>query len=115
MLLTDNDKLAIHKRKEGDIWAGLYQLPLVESQVEINNASEINWHVGIDYQLKSLQPIDKSLQHLSHQTIKGQLFEAELKTSSSTIDPEFVWIPFSQIETKGFPKTVFEFIKNLIN
>ena len=63
-LLHDDTSLYLHKRGEGDIWQGLYELPLRE--VESADAEE------------TLLPVKSARHVLSHQVIHARLYEQRL-------------------------------------
>src|ERR1700761_466643 len=75
-LITDGDKLLINKRSDTDIWANMYDLPMVETD-SANTINELLIHpeviayLGRDLIIAEISPVKKHI--LTHQRLFVQL------------------------------------------
>ena len=89
LIIRNNDQLFIHRRTEKDIWKGLYDFPLVETQTAISIEKLVETPFLI--QLNSSLSIQNITQHksyihkLSHQIIHATFYEIEVK---KTLKPQ---------------------------
>lgn len=110
VLLHAGDKLWIHQRNEKDIWRGLYEPLLIESEMALDGKAlqqeEFKW----------LQP-DSSLeyegeltQRLTHQLIHSRFFSVQL---NAAIDLPFDghWVSVKQLKDFAFPKSIITFFQ----
>ncbi len=103
--IRHNGETLLRKRGGRDIWKGLYELPLLESDKEltVNDLEEVSW---IRYPLTL---VSKDIKHqLSHQLLHVNLY---LMECSSRPDIEGVWVQESDREK--FP--VSKLMSNIFN
>jgi len=115
-LIINNNEILLNKRDEKDIWANMYDLPLIEtseivSADELLASSKIKEHFGKHIEIQDVSPIHKHI--LTHQRLYVRFI---------TIQPEVVnmrqnWFfsPLEDIEKFALPKIIFIFIKNIFN
>ena len=110
-LLFQKDKsVYLEKRKDKDIWEGLYQLPLIESR-QAMTLSEITKEIkkGAAYSNRkklNVQFINSANQRLTHQLVHGQFFFVQ------GIKPEHLgkWVELSDIHLYALPKICNDFL-----
>lgn len=89
-LIDDNGATFLHKREGNDIWKGLYELPLIETDEEMEvdkvlsnkNATEFLSAFSVQEITKTHRP---ATHVLSHQHITATLIEAKAKPSNQDI------------------------------
>lgn len=97
LLVANNDEeIALSLRGEGDIWQGLYELPLFETKRASDSEEVIS---GVVYSVKSIKLLSEAKHILSHQRIYSRFWELELFDNS---DFQF----YSREEVERFPKSV---------
>lgn len=76
-LIKKSSKILIRKRKAGDIWQGLYELPMMEtSGSELLSIYTINDQ--FDTKTTFLKPINKIVHKLTHQKLEIVFYEADM-------------------------------------
>lgn len=73
------EKTVLHRRGAGDIWQGLYEFPLVESELdapELYTTAEFSQWVGSSWEL--LETVDLPKHQLSHQRIFATVHRLEV-------------------------------------
>ncbi len=82
LIIKSNHSVVLEKREKGDIWQGLYQFPLIETNIEydINQLIETmewkQWLENVDIKIKSIHKAPKHI--LSHQIIHTQFIIIEI-------------------------------------
>lgn len=95
-----NDKMYLHKRIGKDIWQNLYELPLVESDKELElgdlltDESFIELFVGVD--IVSITSSVQLKHVLSHQRIFAKFYKVEISKSLANI--EYIEIKDSEVD-----------------
>ena len=93
---------AIHRRGEGDIWQGLYEPWLIESD---------KFKVISDK--SSLKMIAKGVKHmLTHQVIMADFYLWE-PDKRPTLPEDYIWIREEDIDNYGIPRLVDILISKL--
>ena len=95
MIFKEDNLIAIEKRSENDIWRGLYQFPLRETDhilKTINNAVDLN------YELTHL---------LSHQRLIIKVWQVKDK---SMLNGQHIMVPLKDINKYAFPVPLKRFI-----
>ena len=110
-LVLKNDKeIIISKRGAGDIWQGLYELPMIESPKPIrrNLGKTVSDHLGIACEILNYsKPIT---QQLTHQTIQSVFIFVEVLDFQNIDISGAVRVPLKKLHTFGFPKVVHLFL-----
>lgn len=116
-LVTDDDTVLMNKRGDRDIWANMYDLPLVETDVllplnELLQLPRVKDIFGDNLKINGdATPVQKHI--LTHQRLHIRL----IKMASKPIKSEENWF-YSSIENLrqlALPKAVFILIKNIFN
>ena len=87
--IHDTTSLYLHKRHAGDIWQGLYELPLKE--VADADAEEV------------LMPVKSRKHVLSHQVIHATLYEQILPDPLPERD-DYIIVPMEDLENYALPR-----------
>lgn len=117
-VVKDADNLIMKKRDNTDIWAGLYDFPLIETTT-LQPIGEVFATSQFDLWFKNNVEVIKiglPVKHiLTHQIIYARFIEiAEFK--SNLINPNnWIRIPINQLENYAQPKLIFAFLKNYLN
>ena len=101
-----NDTVLINKRPSGDIWQGLYEFPLYESEKRLSD----NEMVGLLTIKKtdSVLSISKEYKHvLSHQRIFTKFL---LVKSDSFDDSNFIRVEVEKVDNFAFPKLINRYL-----
>lgn len=107
VLLVGNH-VAVKRRGEGDIWQGLYEFPLFESETRFNEG-QILGRVKVGPE-NSVTTISEEFKHiLSHQRIFSQFVIQELKHKP---DGDFIWVPMQELRSFAFPRLINRFLEN---
>lgn len=115
-LVTNGDKLLINKRSDTDIWANMYDLPMVETNAELSIDELIAVPEVIEYFGDSLKIADISRVHkhiLTHQRLFVRLIT--LQSSPIKLKESWTFIEFGNLKNLAIPKIVFIFLKNIFN
>lgn len=116
VLMFKGDQLVVNKRNEGDIWANMYDLPLIETNAETSTEQlmalpEVIALVGKDAPIGNKPVIAKHV--LTHQ----QLFISftVINTLPKVLKPGWQIITSNGVMKLALPKPLFIFIKNFFN
>ena len=109
-----NDVL-LHRRDEKDIWQGLYEFPLVESERELSKQELIRllkkkkWMGDKASEITLISPVLK--QQLSHQLITGQFIKLQMKQRPQ-LGEEWFWIKKEKAKKYPFPRFINQWINS---
>ena len=107
-------KLPISIRQDKDIWQGLAEFPLLETNGEqsvkalLKMAEKKGFLPRDGYKLDKISPLYR--QTLSHQLIAGQFISVKLKKKPSLIG-NWVWIEQGKLSEQAFPQFINQFLK----
>lgn len=114
-IVIENNRMLIKRRDNRDIWAGLYDFPLVESLVELSlndifeNTSAEHWFSAD----KAIYSVSEPVKHiLTHQRIFGTFIEISGVKESVIKDENWFWVDLSKLQNYAQPKLIFAFLKN---
>jgi A/G-specific adenine glycosylase len=95
------------RRGEGDIWQGLYEFPMVESDRELNEQEMLKvLEIGISDVVKS---ISKEYKHiLSHQKISAKFVCVE---SEQIKNSNFIRVEVDKLSSFAFPRLIKRFLE----
>lgn len=104
ILLSENGKIIIHKRREGDIWKGLYEFPLIETPGK-QSTEELAGKICKNYKihpgdLKITKISSEIIHELSHQRIITHFVHARIHDNKNMQLEDSFWINIS--EFSGF-------------
>jgi A/G-specific adenine glycosylase len=115
MLISDGEKILMNKRNEGDIWANMYDLPLIETPellepVELLQLPEMEIF-GNNISLKDNSAVIKHV--LTHQQLYIRFLV--LKNFPENFKKNWFYIEIENLKTLALPKPIFIFIKYFFN
>ena len=110
-LFNNGNSVLLRKRNRKDIWRGLYEFPLIESDKLITNERQLNEHDsdkqlfnGLNY---SIQTISKPFrQTLTHQKIVATFWELKLNQDTFPEIEDAFWVKRGAISNFAFPKII---------
>jgi A/G-specific adenine glycosylase len=110
-LVLKNDKeIIISKRGAGDIWHGLYELPMIEFIKPQKNLKK----AVAEYLGQPIDALDYSkpyTQQLTHQTIQSVFIFVDLPDFQDIAIGGTIKVPLKKLHTFGFPKVVHLFLR----
>ena len=115
-LIARDGKILMNKRDNSDIWANMYDLPMIETSIETEPAAvallpEFELAFGKDARITIHFGTKKHI--LTHQ----RLFVKLISVETDYINPDNRWF-FTEVENLhklAFPKIIFIFLNNLFN
>lgn len=106
VIFTDGKRMALLRRQEGDIWAGLYTPWMIEGGSEMPK-----WPKNSAFKEKKEAPV--SLQQvLSHQKIYGYFHTYSPPGNAFLNEMNLAWVEVDKLSTLAFPRMVLVFLKN---
>lgn len=115
-LISAGETILMNKRGEGDIWANMYDLPLIETPTELTinelmNLPETIEHFGTDNPIVDVISPKKHV--LTHQHLQVRF----IKLSQPPVKLKSQWIFIEVINLKklALPKVIFIFLDNFLN
>ncbi len=107
----DTTSLFIRRRGEGDIWAGLYELPLIESGEEalseetlLQHPTLAQWLAGLVSPRLHASPLATRTHLLSHRRISASLYLIEAEGIQEALP--FLLIPETERKAYAFPTLI---------
>jgi A/G-specific adenine glycosylase len=115
-LITDAHNILMNKRDETDIWANMYDLPLIETASllppdELLALSETESFFGPDIKILEISPYKKHV--LTHQRLYVRVIK--LQDKPVKLKKDWFFTPIENLEKLAMPKIIFIFIKNIFN
>src|SRR3569833_226439 len=105
--ITDGDKILMNKRGENEIWANMYDLPLLEtnSYISPNNVTELLHErklLSSTFVIFACYPEKRHL--LTHQRIHAQFIHVECRTIK--LEQKYFFIEVKNIKMLALPKII---------
>ena len=115
-VIVNDDEILLNKRDETDIWANMYDLPLVETSflMPVNALvalPQVAEHFGEDLEIDSISQIYKHL--LTHQRLYVRFIKIQTKTIK--LKQKWFFANTKNLEKLALPKIIFIFIKKFFN
>ncbi len=115
-LITDGDTLLMNKRDEGDIWANMYDLPLIETEAMLSEndllgLTAVSDFFGDEIEVKEILPFKKHI--LTHQKLFVRLIV--LKSKPVKLKEQWFFTPVENLKTMAMPKIVSIFINEVFD
>lgn len=116
LVVTDGNSLLMNKRDEKDIWANMYDLPLIEttsrlSPSEVITLPYVKEFFGSDIQIIETFPVKKHV--LTHQHLHAQFIHIGNKPIK--LEQKWIYANTNSLKSIPLPKIIFIFINNLFN
>jgi A/G-specific adenine glycosylase len=117
-LLTDGDNVLINKRDDNDIWANMYDLPMIEtdrylSSHEVMNLPRTREMFGNNLATVKLFQTKKHV--LTHQHIHAQFIQISTNANQIKLEQKWFITGVKNLEKLAFPKIIFLFLNNFFN
>ncbi len=111
LVIPKGNQICLIKRKDRDIWQGLYELPLIESEKSISTSQFIDlfqetFSINM-VDKRSIKKISTKKQRLTHQMIYGNFYIINMDLSIKTAR----WKSKEELKHLGVPKIVDDFLK----
>jgi A/G-specific adenine glycosylase len=115
-LFADDDKILMNKRAEGDIWANMYDLPMVETPLflTIDELKAIPASIekfGPEFEISAVSDVKKHV--LTHQHLYIRFIT--LAKQPVGINPNWVFIKVENLDKLPLSKPIFIFLDNFLN
>jgi A/G-specific adenine glycosylase len=116
LILSDEKNTIIQKREAKDIWQGLYQFPLIESEnknhvtIDLSNTDIAQYIKGTSNSMVKSSSIVKHV--LSHQIIYAKFWWIKLENIPSMGATDYIDIPWSQLSDFGMPQLIVKYLEN---
>lgn len=110
LVLKDEQEIILSKRGAGDIWQGLYELPMIESEKPIRKNLKKTLSEYLGEACEILNYSKPYTQQLTHQTIQSVFIFVEPADFQQTAIAGAVRVPLKKLHTFGFPKVVHLFL-----
>ncbi len=115
-LIVDGDTLLMNKRDEKDIWANMYDLPMIEtpsliSETDLINLPQLNDHFGKRIKTLDISPVYKHI--LTHQRLYVRFIT--IQPEQVNLSPNWFFTDIENLQKLAMPKIIFIFIKKIFN
>jgi A/G-specific adenine glycosylase len=115
-LVIDGHNLLMNRRGDKDIWANMYDLPLIETNSmlppgELLSLPEVTEYFGEDIKIEEISGIVKHI--LTHQRLYVRFIKVQIKPVK--LKPGWLYTSVENLEKLALPKVIFIFIKNIFN
>ena len=112
-VLMDSDSILLRKRKDGDIWAGMYDFPSVDffgEENKDNNAELPEGFQQLDF--KEVTDPGDYTQTLTHQKIRARFFECEADSLNTVSSPDYHLVNRKNLDNFAFPKVIYCYLQD---
>ena len=115
-LVTDGDTILMNKRDETDIWANMYDLPMIATASllpvdELFNLPETIEYIGSNIQIETISDIKKHV--LTHQQLYIRFIT--LKQKPAKFKPGWSFIEVKNLKNLPLSKVIFIFLDKFLN
>ncbi|MGZ5242850.1 MAG: A/G-specific adenine glycosylase [Bacteroidia bacterium] len=106
LVIRKDGGIYLKERKAGDIWQGLYDFPLVETETDdmLLETDLAGLHI---YNLQKMLPVYKTKHQLTHQTLHITFYELEAEIP----DDFHIYVPVEMLKDYPVPKPVEFFLQ----
>ncbi len=112
LVINAGEKVLVKKREAGDIWQGLYEFPIIETEQTVTNRNQIEgsetWHQFINESDYSVLRVSKAYKRvLTHQKISIQFWEIQVENFKNDYEKAgFIAISRAELVGLAFPRTI---------
>ena len=115
-LIIDKGQVVLNKRGENDIWANMYDMPMIETTGllpldELFLQPEALNYFGKNTEYEEISPVYKHI--LTHQRLYVRFIT--LKTAPVKMEPKWFFADAENLNKFALPKIIFIFIKNIFS
>ena len=115
LLIFDDDRILMHKRGLGDIWANMYELPLIETQTLITPEEALSQckesYLPSKYAIRTVSNIHKHV--LTHQHLYVRFIT--LDRVPETLPDDYFFTEVKKLKKMALPQIIFIFLTNFLN
>ncbi|MDO8992319.1 MAG: NUDIX domain-containing protein, partial [Daejeonella sp.] len=115
ILAIKNDQILVNKRRSGDIWENMIDLPLFEtdSPAELSDLIQSENFIKAFGKHVLVHSVSKPVKHiLSHQKLNASFIQIENFTDDFLPDPSWFYVSREELEKLPQPKLIFQFFEN---
>jgi A/G-specific adenine glycosylase len=115
ILAIKNDQILVNKRRSGDIWENLIDLPLfeTESRTEFPDLIQSENFIKAFGKQVLVRSVSKPVKHiLSHQKLHANFIQIEDFTEAFLPDQSWFYVSREELEKLPQPKLIFQFFEN---
>lgn len=115
ILAIKNDQILVNKRRSGDIWENMIDLPLfeTESRTEIPDLIQSENFIKAFGKQVLIRSVSKPVKHiLSHQKLNTTFIQIENFTDDFLMDQSWFYVSREELEKLPQPKLIFQFFEN---
>ncbi|HVV55011.1 MAG TPA: A/G-specific adenine glycosylase [Mucilaginibacter sp.] len=116
LVITDGDKILMRQRDDKDIWANMYDLPLIESERHLSPNEVINLLQKPDLpgnRIRIIHAYSMKKHVLTHQHIHAQFIH--ISNQSIKLEQKLFFIEVKKLKLLALPKIIDIFINNFFN
>jgi A/G-specific adenine glycosylase len=122
-LIRHGGQMILTRRGTGDIWAGLYEPPMVESLSPLSE-EEIVYQMLPKVLQEPVPPygsldigeLSAPVRHqLSHQTIHARFLQVDLELLPRPLPGHWQWVPLSELDRFAMPRLIHRFLESVKN
>jgi A/G-specific adenine glycosylase len=115
-LITDGNSLLMNKRDEKDIWANMYDLPLIETsslipEIDLVSLPQVRNHFGENFKTINISAGYKHI--LTHQRLHVRFINIQVEEVS--LEKNWFYTDVESLQKLAMPKIIFIFIKKFFN
>ncbi len=118
LVITQGDKLLVKTRKGKDIWQGLHDFPIIESDKAITASKffkDKKWEEVIHLAKPLIKDVSEEYMHiLSHQKLFARFYSMEATGKIAKLPADCFWIKIRDIENYAVPKLIDLYIRKKI-
>lgn len=113
LYLPTPDGVLVQRRSATDIWAELYELPLLETPNLVTEVAQLDLPSAWQELLAApLHPIHQPLQQiLTHQIIVAQFWTLPLAAVPAHLPPQWQWVSTNTLSQLAFPRIITRFFQ----
>jgi A/G-specific adenine glycosylase len=117
LVILYHNYIAIQKRPEKDIWQGLYEFPLIETNHAVDKKTLLamsewkTYFYEFDYQIVNISEI--FIHKLTHQTIKTQFIMVSVKTIPDQLKNEMILVKKNELHQYPVSKLIENYISTI--
>jgi A/G-specific adenine glycosylase len=115
-LIVEGDEILMNKRGEKDIWANMYDLPMVETDAlvpenELIKLLQVSDFFGGGTKIIEISPVYRHI--LTHQRLNVRFITVQPGTVK--LKEEWFYSKVENLQKLALPKVIFIFLKNIFN
>ncbi len=117
LILLNTGNVIIQKRVGKDIWEGLFQFPLIETDKKLNDHDlliAVNDHVLLENSEYVIESISRETKHiLSHQVIHAKYITIRLGDQMPEITNSYQVVKFTSLNEYAFPRLITRYLEQI--